>query len=396
MKVNIRNNNISHRVDFIDALKGISLIFIGVFHYVHDLAYAGQRAVVGSISTNLSRLFIFPMIAKTSLIANLFAVISSIGWQYVGIFLALSGFTLTYSRITKGDKGNFLKRRFSPFIPYFHFAIIFAFVINFFSRKFFFLEPYIYQKMSLDFSHYLYLLFFPGVIDFTFQHITVVNSSFWFIVLIFQFYFVFDILFYFLERLGWKKFLFWSIFLTLFLRFIFIYYFNNQPVAVAVNGTRAMTFFTLFPARLSEFALGMIMGYLFAYKKITIEKAKNIYHFIFFIIVWLLGLYSTFSIVGWIFSDTLLTFGLVYISAYLITYFDKSYLYKRLIFIGKYSLFVYLFHDQPITQLFMPLTSVLNLYLGHLNLIYVFFVILTILWVYGLAFIGDFFTKKSS
>jgi peptidoglycan/LPS O-acetylase OafA/YrhL len=350
-----KKNITYQRIQIFDSLRGLSIFFIIIYHYILDFSHFQIRPGVGDLSKNISSILIFSPNSPQAFIANIFTAIFSIGWQFVEVFLLLSGFGLTYSRLIKGEQNYFFKRLLRIF-PYWQYAIIFAFLINSFSHT---LQLSVISPTTLELKNYLLLFLFPFYIDSNFSLIAQVNPSLWFIILLFQFYIVFDVLFYLIMKWRIKKFFIASLLITLLYRFLIIYFFNQQPGAIFQYEGRMSDMFNLLPARLFEFACGMILGTLLFHKKISFSKILTWKSFFMGLTIWFVGNISTWNVFGWIFSDILITIGLLLLSTFCLHKIQNKTIIQSLTRMGNISYEVYLFHNQPVTQILVPATLLL-------------------------------------
>ncbi len=342
-------------IHIFDQLRGLSIIFIVMYHYVLEVSHLNIRPQVASFSDNLKTVQIFSG-GISAFIANTITALFSVGWQFVGIFLFLSGFGLTYSRLTSSKKKTYIDR-VVKLIPNWHIAIIFAFICNIIGHKFF--PEYLVQNISVGPSHYFFLLLFPLAIDFSFAHIPVVNSSLWFIVLIVQFYFAFEFLFIILNKFGPYRFLLISLAITLVYRAIVIYFLHQQPGSLVPIEGRGANLIAMLPSRLFECSLGMFWAYLLYQGKDLLEKIDLKYVVLGFL-CFILGNISNWSHAGWILSDTLSTIGLVILGCVLVKQITNRRVNAIILSVSNASFIIYLLHDQLITQIITPITFILS------------------------------------
>lgn len=346
------------KIPEIDLARGISIFFIVFFHYFLEVSHFSIRPVVGTLSQNLSRHFILPWGVNLSLLLNPLSALFSFGWEFVGVFIFLSGFTLYYSQKNAPTlPPSFLVKRILSLVPAWQLAIIFAFLVNLFSAHFF--SHFLASNQSTKLSDYLYLLLYPIVIDFTFQHIPAVNPSLWFMSLLFQFYLIFEIIYLFIQKIGLKKVLISSIIIGVISRIILVYLLNGIPTALSISIPKNYQAFTLFPARIIEFIAGMYFADLYIHKaSFNFLRSKTI--LITSFILWLIGNLCNYFVFGWIFSDTFITLGLVGLLFNMIFLLRSPHLRKFLAILGKKSIWIYLFHNELLTQIIVPLTFILS------------------------------------
>jgi len=383
-----------NRVQIFDHLRAISIIFIIFYHYALEITHLQIRPKVSGIFENFNALQIYSGTTLASF-TNILIAIFSIGWQFVGVFLFLSGFSLTHSRLTKNKQKSFIDN-LSKFIPSWHIAIIFAFICNLIGDIFF--RKYLVQAVSIAPSHYFFLLLFPLVIDFSFLHIPLINSSLWFVILIIQFYLAFEILFALLQKLGVYKFLLYSLLIAIIYRAVVIYFLHQQPSSVLGLPERGANLMAFLPARLFECSLGMVWAYLL-YQGVDLLKILKTKLIILGVLSFLIGNIATWSINGWIFSDIMLTTGIIIISSALLNQLKNKQIKKYLLLVSQASFMLYLLHDQLITQVIVPQIFLLNQINKHSEYLFIvgalFILILITLFSLFYKRSSDFFKKRS-
>lgn len=356
------------RLVIFDQLRGLSILMIVLYHFTLELSQFSIRPKLGTPSENIHNLFFIHTNSSLSFLGNFFSALFSFGWQYVGVFLFLSGFGLTYSRLIKGGGEQFFLRRILRLVPSWQFAILFAYLINLLGHKYF--SSLIISQPTLNFSYYFSFLLFPIIGDYFLNYVGGINPSLWFIFLIFQFYIFYDLIFMALKKLGVRKFFWVSLIICVAFRAVAIFVFHDLPSAQGgVDGRRAFLLDTLL-ARVFEFGLGMTLAKLIVDKKLELSRLVNMKALMIGLSLWFIGNLATWNILGWTVSDLLLTPGLVLISLYLLKPLKKT-LGSALNLIGANADFIYMFHNQPITQILLPLTLIWSIRLGKFVPLYV-------------------------
>jgi peptidoglycan/LPS O-acetylase OafA/YrhL len=165
-------------------------------------------------------------------------------------------------------------------------------------------------------------------------------GTWWFVGIIIQFYLLFPLLLKLFKKLKPLNALFLCVGLSFLYRFIISFVTTASPIGV---NEAEIWLFVMFPARLSEFALGMY----FAFRL----KSKNIkYLFLFGITLISLGFISLSYIQTMFMSDFLFGLGGV-IFAYSIINPLKGYTKKIFNYIGQKSYYIYLYHEPTLKLL---------------------------------------------
>jgi len=369
----------NNRIVIFDYLRGLSILMIVLYHFALWFPINSQNL---NVPFFLSKIFVF-----NNLILNLVFAILRLGWQFVGVFIFLSGFGLAYSYLSKKENKIFLVKRIKKIIPAWQFAILFSFIINFILVRFF--KSDLIKIPSLDIKDYFLLFIFPAFIDLKFVYIDKINDTLWFIVLILQFYVFFEFLISKIKLLGNKKFLFWTLFITISFRFLSILILNQGILPLSFVDSILGVVLKTFPSRLFEFSLGMITAKLYLENN-NVIKNINIKEFLFGILLWFLGTISTYNIWGWIISDLLITVGLLLITIFLLKRLENLFISKYLVFLSEFSFFIYLFHGRLI-QLFNILVLKSFVLIQNYNFLFLFsfFIIL-----YAFQFLSLFFKNQ--
>jgi len=212
-----------------------------------------------------------------------------------GIFILLSGFTLTLSLLNKDEKKinirEFYVKRLTRIFPLYltiHLLVILVAVLLNESIGF------DASKVSLSM---LGLRFTDGLFFY-------INPSWWFIWLILQLYFVFPFLYRLLEKRGIKVFLAITIGITILSRIAGLMGITySERLEYWMTGIFAGT-------RLSEFALGMVLAKLIAEKRFDPLKVKTGTLFFTSFFLYITGFICSLFYASTILSNTFITIGL--------------------------------------------------------------------------------------
>ncbi len=272
---------------------------------------------------------------------NLFAVgVRFLGWlgdMGPGVFILLSGFALTWSQLrNEKTAGNFYRtkliRIFPLYITIHLIVLVFALLVHSPANINIFSPKVLLSLMGLRFTDSLFFY---------------INPSWWFIWLIIQLYIVFPLLFKVLINRSIPFFVVLTISITIISRLaglLNISYSNN--LYYWMTGIFAGT-------RLFEFTVGMVFAKILASQpdfEVLLNKPIKI--FLFSLVFYCSGFVCSWTYVGSLFSNMLITLGLsgIFYSIYKITEGISS-TKKILLFIGKNSFSVFLLH-QPFIYYF--------------------------------------------
>lgn len=211
---------------------------------------------------------------------------------------------------------------------------------------------------------------------FKLEWIYTIPVSLWFIALIFQFYLAFPFLFKISQKISWGKFLIATLTLTVFFRFLFL-------TATGYQGAQSVFLYTLFPFRLYDFSLGMVLGQLLFKKKNHLFWDKKRFFFISLLAVLLGSHWDNVVGISLILSGPLIVSGWVGIIIYLRKVLEAlARFLPSLPFLGQHSYTLLILQDSP--PLFLKTALDLGLGKVFLSLGFAFYLpiigALTIFW----------------
>jgi len=336
----------NNKLDWIDALKGFAIIGILLNHFVES--YFHSYPWFSNPESNWPELAermgtIFPK--EGSFFIRFIQFLGWLGDMGPGIFIFISGLTLTLSALKKPiNTIEFYKNRLLRIYPLYiaiHAIILFVAAI-FFKWEIHYLSPYtILSFLGLRFTDSLFFY---------------LNPSWWFIWFILQMYFLFPFLLNLLKIKGINYFLTITLTITVLSRLSGIggYTFTGD----LYNWMTGMFGAT----RLFEFALGMYFGFSIFYNndKITALLNKKKKLFFLSLIIYVFGFISSWTYVGSIISNILVTIGLsgIFYCIYYIVFRNHKTLNFSILWIGRNSFSAFLLH-QPFLIYF---SSALNGY----------------------------------
>jgi peptidoglycan/LPS O-acetylase OafA/YrhL len=329
------------KLGWIDGIKGFAIIAILLNHFVELFGegpwFSNPSYNWPEFSVRMANLF--PK--DGSLTERIIKFFGWLGDMGPGVFILLSGLTLTISALNKPLKPiEFYQKRLLRIYPLYitiHVIILivakywFKWDIHFFSANTF---------LSLAGLRFTDSLFF------------FINPSWWFIWVIVQMYILFPFLLFFLKRKGTLKFLLLTFFITIISRFIGII-----GLGYPHNLYNWMT--GLFAGtRLFEFAFGMYLGYLLFNNNFSFSNllAARLRLFLISLNIYAFGFVFSWTYAGSIFSNIFITIGLsgLFYSIYEFVFGKNTKIKIVILWIGRNSFSVFLLH-QPFMMYLSPL-----------------------------------------
>jgi peptidoglycan/LPS O-acetylase OafA/YrhL len=239
-----------------------------------------------------------------SLITQILSFLAWFGFQFVDVFVLLSGFSLVLS--LKGrplELGHFLRHRvlriLLPFwtVVLLSYPTLWAIGVATNSYK---PDPWsIFAGIT-----------FPLLFDYAGNLLLLTSGPWWFLPLILSFSLVFPFLWYLLQRWGCRNLLLVSCFLTLGYRTLAVYQFGGHPTYVTLDTPTDWLPFLPFLAKLSTFVLGMVVAQAYRY-----GRGPVFWHprsaLLIGVLFYMLGFVSQFYKLGWVVAELLLPIGLV-------------------------------------------------------------------------------------
>ena len=320
------------RLTWIDSMKGISIIWIAFFHCfsVYDtgrypwplgllqfpdyLAGCAGESITGWLNCFTD---------------GIFAELFQRGPHAVGVFLALSGFSLTLGLLNSSPSQRgwpaWYGRRLLRLFPLYWMAHLIYLV-----------SPFIKRTEAIDYRFFLSLLgdrVWP--VDTMFFYL---NPSWWFFGLLLELYIVFPLLYRLLQRMGPAVFLVLCGIVTILSRYLLLAVFE-------ANGNFIMGAF--FGCRLWEFAAGMALAVFFSKKPMETERLLFSWPMLAAgILIYGLGGASYRPGFTYAFTDGLIGTGLFIIVAQASRLFERMAIIGPLLpLAGVYSFGIYLLHQ---------------------------------------------------
>jgi peptidoglycan/LPS O-acetylase OafA/YrhL len=327
--MNARQN---FHLDWIDALKAFAIFGILLVHIVEAMGYSTiffyPRADWPSFSGRVAG--IFP--DAGNFFYNLVIFSGWLGNFAPGIFILLSGLTLTLSELKKQSAPiDFYKQRAIRIYPLYitiHIVVL-LFAILVFNWA---VNPFGIRN----------LLSLAGIrfIDQTFFHL---NPSWWFIGLILQLYFLFPLLLKLLRKTGIAPFILITLAITVLSR-------GAGLLDITYSRSLLRWMMGLFAGtRLAEFTFGMALGYMFFHNN---PKLKTLFDHpyrtgLVSAVVTFTGFFMGLTHIGSLFSYLLLTMGFsgIFYSGYVLIFKQSAATRSATIWLGRNSFSVFLLHQ---------------------------------------------------
>ncbi len=261
------------------------------------------------------------------------------GYQFVDVFVLISGFSLVLSLKGKPiELVSFLKRRFLRILLPFWTVAWLSYPVLWAIGK-------LTNSYVPDSWHTFAGMTFPLLFDYGGDILLPTNGPWWFVPLILSFALIFPALWYLLQRWGGRNLLIASIVITFVYRAFAVYVFGGHPTYAIVSASAGWQPFVPFIAKLSTFVLGMIVAVQYSQGKGAIfwrsQRALLVGG-----IVYAIGFVGQFYRFGWIFDDFFLAIGLTLCCMVVFRYLsDRLRLGAIMAWLGLHSYSYFLIHN---------------------------------------------------
>ena len=239
----------------------------------------------------------------SGLFTQIFSVPIWFGFQFVDVFVLISGFSLVLSLKGKPlEIKSFLRRRsLRILLPFWTVAWLSYPALWAISK--------VTNSYAPDPWHIFAGLTFPILFDYGGSLLLPTSGSWWFVPLILSFALIFPLLWSLLQRWGARNLLIVSTLITLVYRAFAVYVFGGHPTYISLDTPADWYPFLPFIAKLSTFVLGMVVAQSYLQRQGAIywksSKASLVG-----ILTYSLGFVCQFYRFGWIFADFLVAIGL--------------------------------------------------------------------------------------
>jgi len=288
-------------------LEGIRIFAVAaLLVYYAQLRYTGYAYTPQptGLQNNLDQLMtITRNLPDMGLLTKILGVPAWFGFQFIDVFVLISGFSLMLSLKGKAlNPVDFLKQRLGRIlwtfwtVAWLAYPVLWAIAV---ATKTYIPKPwYIFAGIS-----------FPLVHTYNGHLLISTSGSWWLVSLIISFTLLFPFLWHLLHRWGASNLLTVSLLITLTYRAVSIFVFGGHPNYVLWDSPIGWHPFALFLAKLSTFVLGMVIGQAFLRGVGPIFwSAQRV--LLIGIPIYAIGFISQFYYVGWIYCDVLLPIGL--------------------------------------------------------------------------------------
>lgn len=294
----------SPRLAWLEGIRILAAVLLLLYHaQLLFTGYAYTPQPIG-LADNLRQL-VTPVegAADPGLFLRLLGIPAWFGFQFVDVFVLISGFSLTLS--LRGNPlavGSFLKRRVLrilwPFwtVAWLSYPVLWAIGVA--------THSYIPSVW-----HIFAGVTFPLLFDYSGELLLATSGPWWFVPLILSFTLVFPFLWHLLQRWGATNLLLISTMITVAYRALAVYKFDGHPTYVILDTPTDWHPFLIFLAKLSTFVLGMVVAQLYAQGKGPLFwKAQRA--LLIGVPLYALGFVCQFYRAGWVVVDLLLPMGL--------------------------------------------------------------------------------------
>lgn len=294
----------SQRLAWLEGIRILAVVMLLLYYAQMGFtgsAYTPQpTGLVSNLRHLATAMSTFP---KQGALPYFLSLPSWFGFQFIDVFVLISGFSLMLSLRGKSlNVGTFLRRRLLqilfPFwvVLWLSFPIMWAIAMAF---KTDFPNPwYVFAGIS-----------FPLVYDYNGEMLMATSRSWWFVSLIFSFAILFPFLWQLLQRWGSANLVLVCVLLTFSYRAIAIYVLGGHPTYVIWDTPAGWQPFAIFLPKLGTFAIGIAVGDLYLKDEGPVywsyPRALTIGA-----LIYVAGFIGQFYTWGWIFSDLLLSIGL--------------------------------------------------------------------------------------
>jgi peptidoglycan/LPS O-acetylase OafA/YrhL len=321
------------RLNWLDGIKGISILWIAFFHGFRILI--GDGRYPSALGDGYLSIYWAQCAPQTLLgdagcaLAAAGVAISQVGFHAVAVFLVLSGFGLTYSLAKTGEPAG-------GWLGWYRSRLLRLFPMYWVAHLVYLLLPFQARYEALD---YRFVLSFLGdriyPVEMIFYYF---NPALWYFGLLLQLYLVYPLLFRLLQKVGPTAFLVVTALATLAARYVML-------VAWPVNGLYLQGAFFL--PRLWEFALGMALGLL--YRRDAPSADRWLFCWPALVagaVLYWLGVESYATTASYTFADPLIGTGLAIVLAHLARQVDRiPAIGPGIVTVGAYSYGLYLVHQ---------------------------------------------------
>ncbi|MCU0549991.1 MAG: acyltransferase [Leptolyngbya sp. Prado105] len=333
------NSKKLQRLAWLEGIRIFAAVLLLIYHaQLLFTQYAFTPQPTGLIA-NLQQLFLATSKLGGSWLTQALSLPVWFGYQFVDVFVLVSGFSLVLSLKGRSiEVGTFLRRRILRILLPFWTVAWLAYPVLWAVGKW--TNSYI-----PDAWHTFAGMSFPILFDYGGELLLPTNGPWWFVPLIMSFALIFPVLWYLMNRWGSRNLLIATTGITLVYRALAVYVFKGHPTYAIVSASAGWEPFVHFIAKLSTFVLGMVIARQYSQGK-GIIFWKSSRAFWVGITTYAVGFIAQFYRFGWIFDDFLLAIGLTLCCMVVFRFLsDRLKLGAVMIWLGAYSYSYFLIHN---------------------------------------------------
>ncbi|MBE9012533.1 acyltransferase [Pseudanabaenaceae cyanobacterium LEGE 13415] len=327
------------RLAWLEGIRIFAAVFLLFYHaQLLFTKYAFTPQPTGLVA-NLQQLFTATRQLGESWIIQAISLPVWFGFQFVDVFVLVSGFSLVLS--LKGrpiEIGRFLQRRLLRILLPF-------WTVAWLSYPILWLIGKTTNSYIPDAWHTFAGMSFPILFDYGGDLLLPTSGPWWFVPLIISFALIFPVLWYLMNRWGSRNLLIASTVITFVYRALAVYVFQGHPTYAIVSAAAGWQPFVHFISKLSTFVLGMVIarqysqgtGVIFWRSPRALSVGIGIYA---------IGFVAQFYRFGWIFDDFFLGTGLTLCCMVVFRFLsDRLNLGAVMVWLGLHSYSYFLIHN---------------------------------------------------
>lgn len=330
----------SQRIAWLEATRILAAVVILFYHaQLLFTGYAYAPAPTG-LAANVQQIFVAATkLSDQGWLWQIIALPSWFGYQFVDVFVLISGFSLVLSLKDRPlEVGRFLKKRLLRILWPFWTVAWLAYPVL-----------WAIGKATDSYIPNLWHIFagctFPLLFDYSGELLLRTSGPWWFVPLILSFALLFPFLWQLLQRWGATNLLLVSVVLTLLYRSLAVYVLGGHPTYVVLDTVADWQPFVLFLSKLSTFVLGMVIGQAYGQGRGPLfwswQRALLVG-----LPIYIAGFMCQFYQLGWVVVDLLLPIGLTLLCMVLFHPIARlELLQPGLVWLGAQSYTYYLVHN---------------------------------------------------
>jgi Acyltransferase family len=245
----------SQRLAWLEGIRIVGVVMLLLYHAQLRFTNYAYTPQPNGLLTNLRQLVVvLEGLPRSGLLPHVLSLPSWFGFQFIDVFVLISGFSLVLSTKNKPlDVGRFLHRQVLrvlwPFwtVAWLTYPMLWAIAVA--------------TNNSFPSPWQLFVrITYPLVYDYSGSLLMVTTGPWWLMALILSFVFLFPWLWFLQRRWGATNFLITCLLITLLYRALSVYWFGAHPTYVLIQSSAGWQPFALFLAKLGTFAMGMVAG----------------------------------------------------------------------------------------------------------------------------------------